>query len=175
MRASVFIGTSLDGFIARADGDLEWLTGEAGEEEDHGYQAFFDTVDVLVMGRGTFEKVLTFGFWPWESTPVVVLSSRELAVAKEHEGKVERMSGAPEEVLARLSARGLRHAYVDGGVTIQRFLAARLIQRITITRAPVLIGSGIPLFGPLPADVRLKLVETKAYRTGLVQSTYEVV
>jgi dihydrofolate reductase len=176
MRASVFIGTSLDGFIAREDGDIEWLTGEAGADsvEDHGYYAFYDTVDALVMGRATFAKVLTFDQWPFEGKPVVVLSSRGVEIPPELAGKVEVMSGTPAEVVARLEARGVRHAYVDGGVTIQRFLAAGLIQRMVITRGPVLIGQGIPLFGALPADVRLHHVETRAFPSGFVQSTYEV-
>src|SRR5262245_45507555 len=121
MRASVYIGASLDGFIARADGDLEWLTGEAGADpaEDHGYYTFYDTVDALVMGRATFEKVLTFDHWPFEGKPVVVLSSRGVTIPPELAGKVEILSGSPEEVVAQLEARGFQHAYVDGGVTIQ--------------------------------------------------------
>jgi dihydrofolate reductase len=132
-------------------------------------------VDTFVMGRATFEKVLTFGQWPFEGKPVVVLSSRGVELPPELAGKVEIMLGTFAEVVARLEARGTRHAYVDGGVTIQRFLAAGLIQRMTITRGPVLIGQGIPLFGALPADVRLHHVETKAFPSGFVQSTYEVV
>jgi dihydrofolate reductase len=131
-------------------------------------------VDVLIMGRRTFEKVLTFGGWPF-SKPVIVLSSGSVYVPPELSTSVETMSGTPGEIVARLAARGMRDAYIDGGATITRFLEAGLIQRIIITRIPVLIGSGIPLFGPLSRDIRLKHMETRTYRSGLVQHEYEVV
>lgn len=175
VRASVFIATSLDGFIARADGALDWLQGDGPPAgEDYGYQAFVDTVDTLVIGRGTYEKVLTFGDWPYGRKPVVVLSSRPLDVPERIRGTVEAMAGAPAEIVARLGARGARQLYVDGGVTIQRFLEAGLIQRLIITRVPVLIGSGIPLFGPLPRDITLRHVRTRTFDTGLVQSEYVI-
>lgn len=172
MKCSVFIATSLDGFIARPNGDLDWLPGD--DVEDHGYYAFMDTVDGLVMGRGTFEKVLTFGAWPF-TKPVVVLSSRRIDLPPELPKSVEVMSGSPTEVVSQLDRRGWKNAYIDGGDTITRFLEAGLIQRMIITRIPVLIGSGIPLFGRLTHDIRLKHVETRSYRSGLVQHEYEVV
>jgi dihydrofolate reductase len=126
------------------------------------------------MGRGTFEKVLTFGGWPF-SKPVIVLSSRLTLLPRELPRSVETMAGTPAEVVAGLAARGFKHAYVDGGVTITRFLEAGLIQRLIITRIPVLIGSGIPLFGPLTHDIRLRHVETRTYhRSGLSQGEYVV-
>lgn len=173
MLASVFIGTSVDGFIARPDGSLDFLPPGGGEE--HGYTAFMASVDALVIGRGTFETVLAFPEWPYGDKPVVVLSSRPLDLSKVRGGVVEQMSGPPAEIVARLEARGLRHVYVDGGITIQRFLRAGLIQRLIITRVPVLIGAGIPLFGALDADVRLQHVATRHYPSGLVQSEYTVV
>src|SRR5262245_47180672 len=130
------------------------------------------TVDGLVMGRATFEKVLSFGIaWPYRK-PVVVLSNRGIELPPDLPKSVEVMSGAPAEIVAQLERRGWNNAYVDGGVTIQRFLEAGLIQRLIITRIPVLIGSGIPLFGPLTRDIRLKHVETRSYRSGLVQHEY---
>ena len=175
MNASVYIATSLDGFIARANGDLDWLPSPEGPAgEDYGYAAFMKTVDVIVMGRGTYEKVMTFGNWPYE-TPVVVLSSRNLALPAHVAASIETMSGPPAEIVARLESRGLQHAYVDGGATIQRFLEAGLIRRLIITRVPVLIGSGIPLFGPLTRDSQLRHVETRVFANGLVQSEYEVI
>ena len=171
MKASVFIGTSLDGFIARANDDLDWLPPGGGEE--HGYEAFMASVDALVIGRRTFDKVLTFDAWPYGEKPVFVLSTRALAPAPP-EAVVERMSGAPAEVVSQLDARGIRHAYVDGGITIQRFLEAGLIQRLIITRIPVLIGAGIPLFGALQRDIVLRHVGTRQYASGLVQSEYVV-
>jgi dihydrofolate reductase len=171
VNTSVFIGVSVDGFIARADGALDWLPAGGGEE--HGYEAFIASVDALVSGRNTYETVLGFDQWPYGDKSVFVLSTRALDPAPAG-AVVERMSGEPAEIVSRLAARGFRHAYVDGGVTIQRFLRAGLIQRLIITRVPVLIGTGIPLFGGLPADIRLGHVGTRQYPTGLVQSEYLV-
>lgn len=176
MKASVFIATSLDGFIARENGDIHWLS-EAdgnGSEEDYGYKDFMATVDVLVMGRKTFEKVLTFGEWPYGSKPVVVLSSRPVQVPKKIAQSVESMSCPPAELVSRLAERGAGHLYIDGGKTIQGFLDAGLIQQIIITRIPVLIGSGISLFGPLKHDVKLRHIETRQFTSGFVQSKYVV-
>jgi len=171
MKASVFVGTSVDGFIARLDGELDFLP--AGGGEPHGYDEFMATVDALVIGRNTFETVLGFEAWPYGGKPVIVLSTRSLPPLPQ--GAVaERLSGEPAEVLSQLEARGIRHVYVDGGITIQRFLRAGLIQSLTITRVPVLIGSGIPLFGALPRDIALKHVATRSYESGLVQSEYVV-
>jgi len=171
MRASVFIATSLDGFIARPDGGLDWLPPPEGE--GHGYDAFMATVDALVIGRKTYETVLGMGGWFFGPKPVFVLSTRPLAPAPLG-AAVERMEGDPAKILSRLAARGIGHVYVDGGVTIQRFLEAGLIQRLVITRVPVLIGAGIPLFGPLPRDIRLEHVGTRDVGAGLVQSEYLV-
>jgi len=171
MKASVFVGTSLDGFIARANGELDFRPPGGGEP--HGYDEFMATVDALIIGRKTFETVLTFDTWPYGEKPVFVLSTRPLALAPQG-AMVERMSGPPADIVLQLAARGVRHAYVDGGITIQRFLEAGLIQRVIITRVPVLIGAGIPLFGPLHRDITLKHVATRHYATGLVQSEYVV-
>ena len=131
------------------------------------------TVDALVVGRKTFETVLTFEAWPYGEKPVFVLSTRPLATPPPG-ALVERMSGAPADILSQLAARGIRHVYVDGGITIQRFLQAGLIQRLIITRVPVLIGDGIPLFGSLQRDLLLEHVATRQYAGGLVQSEYVV-
>lgn len=176
MKASVYIATSLDGFIARTNGEIDWLAGGEGDEagEDYGYQKFIESVDYLVMGRNTYELVLSFGEWPYTGTPVVVLSSRNLEIPDRLAGAVEWMSGSPHEVASRLAERGAQHLYIDGGQTIQGFLAAGLIQQLIITRVPVLIGDGIPLFGPLPHDIQWRHLETRTFATGLVQSRYEV-
>jgi dihydrofolate reductase len=171
MKASVFIGTSVDGFIARPNGDLDWLPPGGGEP--HGYDEFMSTVDALVIGRKTFETVLTFDTWPYGAKPIFVLSTRPLAPAPLG-AVVERMSGAPTEIVSQLAARGIQHIYVDGGITIQGFLRAGLIQRLIITRVPVLIGDGIPLFGVTQRDIVLNHVVTRQYASGLVQSEYEI-
>lgn len=170
--ATVFVGTSLDGFIARENGTFDFL--DAGGGGPHGYDEFFSTVDALVIGRKTYETALGFGSWPYGGKPVFVLSTSAIAAAPRG-AVVARLAGDPGEIVAQLAAHGLRHLYVDGGNTIQRFLAAGLIQRLVITRVPVLIGTGIPLFGAVPRDIALKHVATRAYPGGLVQSEYEVI
>jgi dihydrofolate reductase len=171
MKASVFVGTSVDGFIARPNGSFDFLPPGGGEE--HGYEAFMASVDALVIGRKTYETVLTFEAWPYGAKPVFVLSTHALAPAPSG-AVLERMSGPPTEIASKLSARGIQHVYVDGGITVQRFLQAGLIQRLIITRVPVLIGEGIPLFGFTGRDISLRHVATRQYVTGLVQSEYEV-
>lgn len=172
MKASVFVGVSLDGFIARPDGALDWLP--MAEAEPHGYDEFMETVDTLVIGRKTFETVLGFGVWPYGSKRVVVLSNRPLEFAGLKGARVEQMAGPPGDIASRLSSEGCRHAYVDGGITVQGFLRAGLIDRLVITRIPVLIGEGIPLFASLPRDVHLRHVATRTFPSGMVQSEYEV-
>jgi len=171
MTVSVFVGASVDGFIARPNGDLDWLPADGGEP--HGYDEFIASGDAIVIGRKTFETALAFEAWPYAGKRVVVLSDRpvDLSAAK---GAVEQMGGAPDEIVSRLAASGAHHLYVDGGVTIQRFLRAGLVRRLVITRVPVLIGDGIPLFGALPNDVRLRHVATRHYASGLVQSEYQI-
>jgi dihydrofolate reductase len=172
MQASVFIATSLDGFIARKDGGLDWLPQDGGEP--HGYDEFIATVDAIVIGRKTFETVLGFEAWPYGTKPVIVLSSTPSALHAPEGAVCDFMTGSPSEVVERLSARGFTHLYVDGGITIQRFLDAGLIQRVIITRIPVLLGDGIPLFGPVRRDIRLTHVGTRAFPSGMVQSEYVV-
>ncbi len=172
MTATVFVGTSVDGFIARANGDLDWLP--AGGGEPHGYDEFMASVDAIVIGRKTFETVLAFEAWPYGDKRVVILSSRPVDLSAVRGGIVEQMSGPPDEIVSKLARSGAQHLYVDGGITVQRFLRAGLIDRLVITRVPVLIGDGIPLFGSLPHDVRLRHVATRSYPSGLVQTEYEV-
>jgi dihydrofolate reductase len=173
MRASVFVGVSVDGFMARANGDLDWLPEGGGEP--HGYDEFMASVDTLVIGRKTFETVLAYETWPYGDKRVVVLSRRAVDLSAVREGNVQQMAGPPAEIAARLADLGATHVYVDGGLTIQDFLRAGLVQRLIITRVPVLIGEGIPLFGALPRDVRLRHVATRHYPSGLVQSEYVVI
>lgn len=172
IRASVFIATSVDGYIARSNGGLDWLPVEGGEP--HGYDEFIASVDGIVIGRKTFETVLSFGGWAYGKKPVIVLSSRPSAVKSPRGAACEAMSGAPGDIVERLAQRGMKHLYVDGGVTITGFLEAGLIDRMVITRIPVLLGSGIPLFGHLPRDIRLEHVATRSYPSGMVQSDYRV-
>jgi dihydrofolate reductase len=172
MRMSAFVGTSLDGFIARRNGEYDFLPVDGGES--HGYEEFIASVDTLLIGRNTFDVVLKFPVWPYEGKRVVVLSHRPLnapAIA----GRAEQMSGDPAQVAEKLAAMGAKHVYVDGGITVQEFLRAGYIHDLTITRVPVLIGEGIPLFGSVPQDIKLRHIGTRQYASGLVTSQYEVV
>lgn len=171
---SVFVGVSLDGFIARPDGGLDWLEGDGTTElGDHDYEAFIGGIDAIVMGRNSFETVMSFATWPY-TKKVIVLSSRalDLTAARTRGADVELLNASPEELIAALASRGLFNLYVDGGVTVQRFLRAGLIDRIIVTRLPVLIGQGVPLFGALQKDIRLKLVASRTFPGGLVQTEY---
>jgi dihydrofolate reductase len=173
MRLSVFCGLSVDGFLARPDDVLDFL--DTGEQEPRGFKEFLASVDVVVIGRRTFDVVVKLGHLAlYGKMPLIVLSGRRLDFSSGNDGVAEQMSGEPGEIVTRLEARGFEHAYVDGGLTIQRFLAAGLINRLVITRVPVLIGEGIPLFGPVPSDIPLHHLATRCYGGGLVQSEYEI-
>ncbi len=169
---SVFCGVSVDGFLARPNHALDFL--DTGGQEPHGFDEFYAGVDVVVIGRKTFEVVLTFAEWPYGTKPVVILSSSPIDLRSVKGGAVEQMSGEPSQIVSQLKSRAYKHAYIDGGITIQRFVAAGLIDRLVITRVPVLIGAGIPLFGPVPRDISLRHVATRCYNGGLVQSEYEL-
>ncbi|MBT2480428.1 dihydrofolate reductase family protein [Streptomyces sp. ISL-94] len=167
-RTAVTIGVSLDGFIARPDGDIEWLTSRGEEAGDTGYTDFIAGIDTLAMGRNTYEKVLTFGFWPYEGKRVVVLSTT--LATDDARITVYR---SLDELLAGLTAAGAKNVYVDGGRMVQTFLREGLLDELTVTTAPVLIGSGIPLFGELDGrDVELTLQSAKALGAGFTQATY---
>lgn len=173
MNCTVYLATSLDGFIARKDGRIDWLPHPQAAGEDYGYANFMSTVDALVMGRNTFEQALTFGAWPY-TKPVYVLTSRPESLQGKLPPSVQTLSGSPDSVIATLEQAGARHLYIDGGHTIQRFLRTGRVNRLIITTVPVLIGAGIPLFGELDHDLQLTHVATRTYADGLVQSEYVV-
>jgi dihydrofolate reductase len=177
--ASVFLGMSVDGFIARLDGDLSWLTGgsdaggapDDGAGGDFGFGEFVSGVDALVMGRSTYEFIAPFDEWPYQGRPVHVLSTT-LAVGADP--RITVHASLPDAVAA-LDAAGCRRVYVDGGRTVHAFLAAGLVGDLTLSRVPVLIGTGRTPFGELPADIALDHVRTRTFPGGMVQSTYRVV
>ena len=172
---SVFIATSLDGFIAKPDGDIGWLDHPSYtiEGESFGYIEFFSSIDAIIMGRNSFEKVLSFGGdWPYEK-PVIVLTTKVIALPDKLNEKVILMSGSPAEIVKEASNLGFHHFYIDGGITIQHFLHAGLIDQIIITKIPVLLGDGIPLFGPLKEDLLLELISVKEFENGFAQLTYK--
>ncbi len=178
-RGYVFIAASLDGFIAREDGDIAWLTdppknpghapGHDGPHPPIGYERFMAAVDHLVMGRGTYEKVLTFDSWPY-AKPVIVLST----TLPDTEDKRITVTRDIPETLRLLAEREARGVYIDGGRVIQAFLEDDLIDEITLTRAPVLLGSGLPLFGPLTHDLRLTHTGTLTTDSGMTSSHYTI-
>ena len=173
-KCSVFIATSLDGFIARKDGSLDWLPGSDGVSggEDYGYKSFVESIDALVIGRKTYELASSFPEWPYAGKKVVVLSSRYPKTLQPVAHDVEGTSLPPRELLTVMESRGVRHIYVDGGTTIQGFLRECLIDELTITRVPVLLGEGIALFGPAGRDIELRHISTKTFPSGFVQSKY---
>ena len=173
---SVYIAISLDGFIARLDGDVSWLDEiEPFEDgDDAGFGEFFGSVDVLVMGRGSFEKVLEF-VWPYGTKPVIVLSKSLTEVPEELRDRVKIDTSTPQELLEKLSQEGFRRIYLDGGKVIQSFLREGLVDDMTLTSIPVLLGEGLPLFGHLDKDIKVRLVESHSWDNSLVQSKYQVI
>jgi dihydrofolate reductase len=169
-RCSVFIATTLDGFIARPGGAMDWLSLVERPGEDYGYRAYFASVDTLVIGRKTYEAALGFDTWPYEGKRTVVMTTTQ-PLQKHGESTYD---GPPEALVDRLTTEGARHVYVDGGAVIRLFVAAGLISDLTISVVPVLLGEGIPLWGKLGRDVRLDLVESRAFPSGLVQLAYRV-
>ena len=181
----VFLGMSVDGFIARLDGDLSWLTGESGnggegggdaptpddgEGGDFGFGEFVAGVDAVLMGRSTYAFIQPFADWPYQGRPVHVLSTT-LEVGADPRITVHRSF---DEALAAVTAAGYRRVYVDGGRTVHQFLRAGLIADLTLSRVPVLIGTGHTPFGELDADIPLEHVRTQTFAGGMVQSTWRV-
>ena len=172
MKTSVYIGTSLDGFIAKTDGNIDWLTQYANDDAIHAYEEFMNGIDAIVIGRGTFEKVLTFSSWPYDKK-VFVLSNSIKQLPDILRDKVTLLSMKPEELLGYLSGMGFSSIYVDGGRVIQDFLIKDMIDELIIAKAPVLIGSGIPLFNYIDTDLPFKHIRTVVQSNGLVRSYYE--
>ena len=176
MKCSVFAATSVDGFLARADGGMDWLdrqNARVSPGEDAGFGAFLASVDVLVMGRETFEFVRAFPAWPYGALRVVVLTRRPLDLPPALRGCVSASAEEVGPLVERLEREGHRHAYVDGGQTVRRFLHAGLVDELTVTVVPVLLGTGRSLLGG--TEVELELVASQAFPFGFVQSRYRVV
>ena len=170
MQCSVYIAASLDGFIARPDGGIDWLSIVERAGEDYGYRAFHESVDTVVVGRSTYNLALGFEPWPYAGKRCVVLTHEPPAP---RHGE-EFYSGAPRELCARLSEQGVRRAYVDGGAVIQQFLSAGLVTDLTVSFVPVLLGDGVRLFGITGGDILLELERSQSFPSGLVQVEYRV-
>ena len=171
MKTSVYIGTSIDGFIAKKDGNIDWLTQYANDDASHAYEEFMNGIDAIVIGRGTFEKILTFPSWPYEKK-AFVLSTSLKQLPDPVKDKATLLSMKPKELLSYLSGMGFSSVYVDGGKVIQGFLKEDVIDDLIISRVPMLIGNGIPLFGFLSADLKFKHIRTEIQSNGLVRSYY---
>ncbi len=171
----VFIATSLDGFIARTNHDIDWLMKIDTGDEDQGYFDFIKSVDGIVMGRGSYEKVLTFETWPYD-IPVVVMSKTltDVDIPDHLTDKISLTSLPPTALMDKLSADGWSRAYIDGGRIIQSFIKLGLIQDIIITTIPILIGDGIRMFGEIEKDIDLEHITTKSFKSGLVQNHYKL-
>ena len=168
----VYIATSIDGYIATSEGGVEWLHEQPNPvNSDYGYSEFISNIDALVMGRHSFEKVRTFGEWPYEKK-VFVLSSTLADIPPDLVGKIEFVSGALNKVLNNIYLQGFNNLYIDGGVVVQSFFAADLIDELTVTRIPILLGGGIPLFGELVEPLRFTHKNTEVYDNALVKSRY---
>lgn len=175
IKCSVYVATSIDGFIAKRDGDIQWLHDPkyaSAKLNGLEYDDFIATVDTIVMGRNTYEKVRTFGVWPYECVPVVVLTTRPMDIPKELEGKIRVENRTPLQLASMLESEGKRHLYIDGGLTIQSFLNAGLIDEMTITRIPILLGSGISLFGESEKETPMRLIAVSGSENGFVQVRY---
>ncbi len=174
-RCSVFIASSLDGYIARADGSLDWLSIVEREGEDYGYREFLGAVDALVMGRKTYDTVLGFDEWPFAGKRCIVLTHARPTSPRADE---EFASGAPAALLEQLGRQGVRRVYVDGGAVIRQFLAAGLVDDLTLSVIPVLLGGGIRLFDTDPRcrapAASLRLSSARNFESGLVQLRYEI-
>ena len=173
MGNTVFIGTSLDGYIADKNGGLEFLQSVPNPEHDQlGFPEFMDSIDALLMGRNTYETVLGFGGdWAY-SKPVFVLSSTLSSLPEHLQGKVEIVNGPIEKVVQQLNQKGLENLYIDGGKTIQNFLKEDLIDEMIITVIPILLGGGVPLFGELPKPMEFEHLKTEVFLNAIVQNHY---
>jgi dihydrofolate reductase len=183
MKCTVFIATSLDGFIATPDGGVDWLdqvgdqSADLGQDADMGFVALMESVDCLIMGRKCMEKVASFNLtdeqWPYGNTRVIALSNSLSDVPDSVKGKVELMSGDIPTIIGRLESEGHKHAYVDGGALISSFLNLKLINELIITQAPVVLGDGIPLFQNIQQRITFKNASATAYSNGFIQIRYE--
>ena len=173
-----YIATSLDGFIARPNGKLDWLNDAAPKDskEDYGYHQFMASVDCILMGRASFEKVASFPEWPYKDKRVFVLSRTMKDAPQDlEEYPIDFFNGAVERLAIELQTLGMRNVYVDGGITLQSFIRAEMLDEIIITQIPVLIGKGLELFTDFQKDIKLELIASQSYDSGFVQSRYRFI
>lgn len=170
----VFIASSLDGYIADKNGQLEWLNSIPNPDNiDMGYGEFTANIDALVMGRITFETVCNFDIdWPYKK-PIFVLSNTMTKIPEKYTDKAQLVNGPLKEILGKIHALGYYRLYIDGGATIQSFLKEDLINDMTITIIPILLGGGSPLFSDLPNELEFECTNSKIYLDKIVQNKYK--
>jgi len=171
---SVYIGVSIDGYIADRNGGLEWLDAIPNPNQDTmGYVEFTSRIDALVMGRTTFETVCSFDIeWPYQK-PVFVLSRTLTEIPKKYADKVFLVNGSLTEVLEHIHNKGFYRLYIDGGSVVQSFLREDLIDEMIISTLPVLLGGGTPLFSDLPSHLNFECVKSTVYLDQIVQNHYQ--
>jgi len=184
MKFSVYIATSADGYIATLDGGVDWLhtagstEADMGANQDMGFGSFIGSVDCMIMGRKCMEMIssmnLTPEKWPYGNVHIVVLSHSIKEPPKNLSDKVEMFSGEIHDLVRKLENKGFKHAYIDGGSTITSFLNLKLINEMTITKAPVLLGEGIPLFGKIDDYIKLEKSEATVFPNDFIQIKYSV-
>lgn len=167
---SVYIAMSIDGYIARKDGSIDWLEQGHVGDEDYGFKKFFNSIDALVLGRNTYETVSSFDKWPYTGKKVIVLSEK----LKEVREEAELYHGTLSCLASKLHSDGVKHIWVDGGVTVSKFLEAGLVDHLTISVIPVILGSGIPLFNTMKIEQVCRFISTQSYPNGLVQLRYDI-
>lgn len=163
----VFIAMSLDGYIAGPDNELDWLTRINNPDEDYGYDAFLNTIDVILMGNNTYTVVSKFSEWPYKK-PVIVFSSKNTPSSN-----VTHFNGNLNDLDTFMENANYKRIYVDGGITISRMLEAKKISSVIITIIPVILGNGIRLFSNFDKDIKLQLLESKTFSSGLMQVKYK--
>ncbi len=169
-KISIYIATSIDGYITRKDGGLDWLDRVGGFDEDYGFQKLLSSIDALIVGRKTYEVAITVPD-PYPGKRVVVLSNSLNSVRKD----MELYPGELTELLTKLHKDGIKHIWIDGGTTISQFLSCQMVDKMTLSIIPVILGSGIPLFNMIDKEIPFRVISSQAYLSGLVQLRYEIV
>jgi dihydrofolate reductase len=169
-KISIYIATSIDGYIARIDGSLDWLDRVGGFDEDYGFQKLLNNIDAVILGRHTYEVAASVIDWPYKGKRIVVLSNSLKTVRKE----AELFQGDLTQLISQLYSEGIKHIWIDGGATISQFLDLQMVDSMTLSVIPVILGAGIPLFRAIGKELSCRLISSQSYPSGLVQLNYEI-
>ena len=172
MKVTYYVASSLDGYIAKEDGDVSWLEELNISMENAGYDEFYSTVDALVMGRKTYEMIVSFGQWPYGDKPVWVCESSKITPM---DGSNLQVGNTPEEVYQAANKMNIKHLWlVGGGSLASSFLENNLLTNISLSLMPIILGSGIKLFGDLPSPIKIKNENYKSHESGMAQLDYTI-